>query len=117
MRNARRRRGQSCGCHRYGPCRPRSRRSARGESGTGAVTILDDIAAYKHEEISAAKTAKPLRLLMQEARHASPPRGFLAALETAKAEARPGLIAEIKKASPSAGVIRADFDPESIARD
>ena len=81
------------------------------------MTILDDIAAYKREEVAAAKTAKPLRLLMQEARHASPPRGFLAALETAKAEGRPGLIAEIKKASPSAGIIRADFDPESIARD
>jgi indole-3-glycerol phosphate synthase len=81
------------------------------------VTILDDIAAYKREEVAAAKEANPLHLLMQEARHASPPRGFLAALETAKSEGRPGLIAEIKKASPSAGVIRADFDPETVARD
>ncbi len=81
------------------------------------MSILDDIAAYKREEVAAAKRARPLRVLMQDARHATSPRGFQAALETAKIEGRPGLIAEIKKASPSAGVIRADFDPESLARD
>lgn len=81
------------------------------------MSILGKIAAYKREEVAAAKTEHPLRALMQEARHAPPPRGFQAALELAAAEKRPGLIAEIKRASPSAGVIRANFDPESLARD
>ena len=72
-------------------------------------TVLDKIAAYKREEIHAAKKARPLQRLMADAREAPAPRGFLAALEAAKAEKRPGLIAEIKKASPSQGVIRADF--------
>jgi indole-3-glycerol phosphate synthase len=81
------------------------------------MSILDKIAAYKRKEIAAAKADHPLRTLMQEARHAPPPRGFLAALEKAKTEKRPGLIAEIKRASPSAGVIRANFDPEALARD
>jgi len=54
---------------------------------------------------------------MAHASDASPPRGFRAALETAKAEKLPGLIAEIKKASPSKGVIRAHFEPEELARD
>jgi len=81
------------------------------------MSILDKIAAYKREEVAAAKHERPLRLMMQAARHASPPRGFRAALERAREEERPGLIAEIKRASPSAGVIRADFDPEKLARD
>jgi indole-3-glycerol phosphate synthase len=81
------------------------------------MNILDKIAAYKRQEVAAAKHARPLRALMGDAREARPPRGFRAALEKARAAKRPGLIAEIKKASPSAGVIRADFDPETIARD
>ncbi len=80
------------------------------------MSILDKIATYKRGEIVAAKKDRPLRLMMQAARHAAPPRGFQAALERARAEKRPGIIAEIKRASPSAGVIRADFDPETIAR-
>lgn len=80
-------------------------------------TILDQIAAYKRAEVAAAKKAEPLKKLMTQARNASPPRGFRAALDKARAEKRPGLIAEIKKASPSQGVIRADFDPETLARD
>jgi indole-3-glycerol phosphate synthase len=80
------------------------------------TTILDKIAAYKREEVKAAKADQPLRVLITQAREASAPRGFRAALEAAKKRKKPGLIAEIKKASPSQGVIRADFDPEKIAR-
>jgi len=80
------------------------------------TTILDKIAAYKREEVKAAKSEHPLRGLMTQAREAPAPRGFRAALETARKRKKPGLIAEIKKASPSLGVIRADFDPERLAR-
>ena len=79
-------------------------------------TVLDKIAAYKREEVNAAKKARPLRGLMIDAREAPAPRGFRAALESAREAKKPGLIAEIKKASPSQGVIRADFDPEKLAR-
>ena len=79
-------------------------------------TVLDKIAAYKREEVNAAKKARPLRGLMIDAREAPAPRGFRAALESAREAKKPGLIAEIKKASPGQGVIRADFDPEKLAR-
>lgn len=81
------------------------------------MSVLDDIVAYKREEVAAAKKARPLKRLESSAREAPAPRGFRKALEAARAGRRPGLIAEIKKASPSAGVIRADFDPEILARD
>lgn len=81
------------------------------------MSVLETIAAYKRDEVAAAKQARPLRVLMQDARDAPAPRGFRSALEAAAAAKRPGLIAEIKKASPSKGVIRADFDPEVLARD
>jgi len=80
------------------------------------TTILDKIAAYKREEVRAAKAEQPLRGLLTQAREAAAPRGFRAALEAARKRKKPGLIAEIKKASPSQGVIRADFEPEKIAR-
>lgn len=80
------------------------------------MNILDKIAVYKRAEIGAAKAAKPLTRLMREAREASAPRGFRAALQTASRSGRPGLIAEIKKASPSKGLIRPDFNPEAAAR-
>ncbi len=80
------------------------------------MSVLARIAAYKRDEIAAAKARKPLPALTIEARKASPPRGFRAALAAAKANGKPGLIAEIKKASPSKGLIRADFDPAALAR-
>ncbi len=78
--------------------------------------ILDRIAAYKRDEVAARKAAQPQDAIETAARDASPPRGFRAALERASGAGRPGLIAEIKKASPSKGLIRADFDPPSLAQ-
>jgi indole-3-glycerol phosphate synthase len=78
-------------------------------------TILDRIRAYKLEEIAAAKAARPLGQVEAEARAADPVRPFGAALRAASSSAY-GLIAEVKKASPSKGLIRADFDPPALAR-
>ncbi len=76
--------------------------------------ILAQIAAYKREDVLARKEARPD--LGDAARAASATRGFKAALERAHTPGRLALIAEIKKASPSKGLIRADFDPPSLAR-
>ncbi|MDE2164297.1 MAG: indole-3-glycerol phosphate synthase TrpC [Alphaproteobacteria bacterium] len=80
------------------------------------MTILDDIADYKRGEVAAAKVAVPPAEIETRARAAGKPRGFREALLRARAEKRIGLIAEIKKASPSKGLIRADFDPPALAQ-
>lgn len=77
--------------------------------------VLDRIAAYKCEEVIARKAARTQDAVEAAAKAASPVRGFEAALEAAYAPGRLALIAEVKKASPSKGLIRADFDPPAIA--
>ncbi|OYZ99688.1 MAG: indole-3-glycerol phosphate synthase [Rhizobiales bacterium 17-65-6] len=78
--------------------------------------ILARIEAYKREEIAAAKALRPLAVIEEAARAAAPVRPFAGALRATMAEGRTALIAEVKKASPSKGLIRADFDPPSLAR-
>jgi len=79
--------------------------------------VLDRIAAYKREDVAARKAARSQDAVEALARAASAPRGFRAALERVGEETgRPALIAEIKKASPSKGLIRLDFDPPALAR-
>jgi indole-3-glycerol phosphate synthase len=78
--------------------------------------ILDKITHYKREEIAAAKLRRPLRVIAEYARSAGPVRPFAGAIAVRLAAKQPALIAEIKKASPSKGLIRADFDPPALAR-
>ncbi len=76
------------------------------------MSALEKIIAYKREEVAARKRERSMAALESEATHAPAVRGFFAALQ----RSTPALIAEIKKASPSKGLIRADFDPPALAR-
>ena len=77
--------------------------------------ILNQILARKAEEVAAVKRERPLGRVRDEARGAPPPRDFAGALRAKIAAGRAAVIAEIKKASPSKGLLRADFDPAAIA--
>ena len=77
--------------------------------------ILNRIVEVKHEEVAAARVARPEALLRDEVAAQSAPRGFAAALQARVAAGRPAVIAEVKKASPSKGVIREHFVPAEIA--
>ena len=79
------------------------------------MNVLDKIKAYKLEDVAARKIAAPIDEVEERAREASPTRGFAARLLEASREGY-GLIAEIKKASPSKGLIRADFHPSELAK-
>jgi indole-3-glycerol phosphate synthase len=80
------------------------------------MSILTDIERYKRAEIAAAKNRRRQAELEADARAAAPPRGFAVCIERRRAHGGYALIAEIKKASPSKGLIRADFDPPMLAR-
>ena len=82
-----------------------------------APTVLRKIVARKFEEIAERRAARSEQQLLREAQHAEPVRGFVAAMEARLAQQQPAVIAEVKKASPSKGVIREDFDPAKIARE
>jgi indole-3-glycerol phosphate synthase len=83
----------------------------------GTPDILRRILVVKREEIAAALAGKPLAAVRREAEAADAPRDFTGAIRQMMAAGRTAAIAEIKKASPSKGVIRADFSPEAIAAD
>ena len=78
--------------------------------------ILEKIIGYKRKEIAAAIAKEPLEVVEAVARTAPPVRSFAGALEARIGKGQPALIAEIKKASPSKGLIRADFDPTALAK-
>ncbi len=77
--------------------------------------ILKAIEIYKRREVADARGAVPLQAMLERAHAAPPPRGFVQAIEAKHSAGGIALIAEIKKASPSKGLIRADFDPPSLA--
>lgn len=80
------------------------------------IAVLEEICATKRKYISQQKEKNPLAHLEAMAKNQSKPKGFISAIQKAHAADRYGLICEIKKASPSKGIIRADFDPVSLAK-
>ena len=80
------------------------------------MNVLDRIMAVKREEVAAARKALPHDELKTRARGASPPRDFIGAMKQRIAAGRPAVIAEIKRASPSKGLLREHFAPAEIAR-
>ncbi len=82
-----------------------------------SADILDRILAVKREEVAAAKASRPLAAVRDEAEAQPPARDFVGAIRAKIAAGRPAVIAEIKKASPSKGVLREDFQPAEIAAD
>src|SRR6185437_2457022 len=121
-----RRRGEPVGRRRRGARYDRERRGAREaraprplhallREGRLMSDVMRRIIATKRREIEEARTALPLTEIERRARDADPPRGFEAALRRQVAQGKPAVIAEIKRASPSRGLIRADFDPTRIA--
>ena len=78
--------------------------------------ILNKIIATKHEEVAAALATKSLAAVEAEAATQAAPRDFVGAIRHKLSHGQPAIIAEIKKASPSKGVIRPDFHPADIAR-
>ena len=77
--------------------------------------ILDRILEAKRREVERSRAELPLQEVVRRAKAADPPRGFERALRAKRTAGRPAVIAEIKRASPSRGLIRADFDPARIA--
>jgi indole-3-glycerol phosphate synthase len=80
------------------------------------LSVLERILEVKRAEVAAAKQLLPQASVESHARGAAPPRDFVGALRAKLSGQKPAVIAEIKRASPSRGVLRADFDPAAIAR-
>lgn len=78
--------------------------------------ILSEILDHKRSELEKRMARCPLTEMMQRAQDCKPPRGFTAAIRSAIADGRPAVIAELKRASPSKGIIRKEYDPEEIAK-
>ena len=80
------------------------------------ATVLDEILAHKRAEVEGRKRTYPLAQVRERAARQPAPRGFVAALKRRADAGKPTVIAEIKRASPSKGIIREHFEPASIAR-